>query len=290
MTRFALISKLILAVIFSGFLLAGQPIEAKSPPTAETVGNQEAAERDDSIDSTSGQVAVPLNRDEINSIAEALPEGEVRLMFNKKVVTGAEKNNASSNEGRPTDPLVRVRSGEEFSVLFTEGVKAVSHAQKQLYSFLVSSTFNSREWAAALGNVNKGKGFGHLILTFIITALLIFAGLGIEWLVRRATGGLRRQILDTASLGRLQFLGRVVSRLFLNILGLSTYILSTFMLCALIYDEPDPGYLIVSATLLPSYYIRFFILAANRRNLHCAYSRCKTKMPDSSITGQLSSS
>jgi small-conductance mechanosensitive channel len=34
-------------------------------------------------------------------------------------------------------------------------------------------------------------------------------------------------------------------------------------MCALIYDDPDPGYLIVSATLLSSYYIRFFILAAN---------------------------
>jgi hypothetical protein len=142
-------------------------------------------------------------------------------------------------------------------------VKAVSHVQKQLYSFFVSSSFNSREWAAALGNLNMGKGFGHLILTVFITALLIFAGLGIEWLVRRATEDLRRQILDTASLGRLQFLGRVVSRLFLNMLDLGTYILTTFMVCALIYEETDPGYLIVSATLLPSYYIRFFILAAN---------------------------
>ena len=54
-----------------------------------------------------------------------------------------------------------------------------------------------------------GKGFGHLMMTLFIAALLIFAGLAIEWLVRRSTENLRRQILDTASLGRLQFLGRV---------------------------------------------------------------------------------
>jgi hypothetical protein len=168
-----LVSRLILAVIFSGFLSVGQPIEAKSLPPAETVRKQEAAERDVSTDSTSGQAAVPLNRDEINSIAEALPEGEVRQMFNRKVAKRTEKDNASSDVRRSKDSLKRVRSGEEFSLLFTEGVKAVSDAQKQLYSFFVSSTFNSREWTSALGNLNKGQGFGHLILTIIITALLI---------------------------------------------------------------------------------------------------------------------
>ena len=263
MTRFALISKLILAVILSGFLIAVQLAEAASLQISETSDSQKTVERDDSKDLNLGQVAVQLNKDEINSIAAALPEGEARQMFKEKVAKGAKKEKASSDEGRPKDPLVRMRSGEEYSLLFGEGVRAVSHAQKQLYLFFATSTFNSREWTAALGNLNQGKGLGHLILTFIITALLILVGLGIEWLVRSATGGLRRQILDTASLGRLQFMGRVVSRLFLNILGLGTYILSTFMLCALIYDEPDPGFLIVSATLLPSYYIRFFILVAN---------------------------
>jgi small-conductance mechanosensitive channel len=263
MARFGLISKLMLAVIFSGLLIVGQSIAAKSTPTSEIVGNQEATARGGSTDSTSGQVAVPIKRDEINSIAEALPEGEAKQMFKERVAKGAEKDPAPAVEDPSKDPLKRVRSGEEFSLLFGKGVRAVSHAQKQLYSFFVSSSFNSREWTTALGNLNKGQGFGHLILTFIVSVLLILAGLGIEWMVRRATWGLRRQILDTASLGRLQFLGRVVSRLFLDMLGLGTYILSTFMLCALIYDEPDPGYLIVSITLLPSYYIRFFILAAN---------------------------
>jgi hypothetical protein len=43
-------------------------------------------------------MAVPLSQDEVDSIAEALPEGEVRQMFNKKVVTGAQMDNASADE------------------------------------------------------------------------------------------------------------------------------------------------------------------------------------------------
>ena len=108
-----------------------------------------------------------------------------------------------------------------------------------------------------------GKGFGHLILTLFIAALFIFIGLIIEWIVRRSTENLRRQILDTASLGRLKFMGRVFSRLFLNLLGFGIYMLTTFVLFAVFYDEGDPGFAIVSGTLLPSYYIRVFMLAVN---------------------------
>ena len=172
-----------------------------------------------------GRVAVQLNRDKINSVAKALPDAESKQMLKEEVVTGAGKDNTASEEDRPADPLARVRSGEEYSRIFFEGQKAFSRVQEQIYAFFTESTIDSREWAAALVNLNMGKGFGHLILTIFIAALLIFAGLGIEWLLRRATEGLRRQILDTASLGRFQFLGRVVSRLFLNLLGFGTYVL-----------------------------------------------------------------
>ena len=171
--------------------------------------------------------------------------------------SGEEKDEASLDE--------TFRSGEEFSLLFWESEKAFSRAQERFFSFFTSpaSTFDTSEWTKALDNLNLGKGFGHLVLTLFIAALFIFIGLTVEWLVRRSTGNLRRQILDTASLGRLQFLGRVVSRFFLNLLGFGTYVLTTFVLFAVFYDEGDPGFAIVSGILLPSYYIRVFMLAAN---------------------------
>jgi small-conductance mechanosensitive channel len=129
--------------------------------------------------------------------------------------------------------------------------------------FFIASAFGSREWTAALNNLNMGKGPGHLALTFFILAVFISCGLVMEWLVRRATGDLRRQLLDKVSLGPLQFLGRVVSRFLLDLLGVGTFMLTTFVLFAFFYDEGDAGYAILSSALLLSYYIRLAILASN---------------------------
>ena len=118
--------------------------------------------------------------------------------------------------------------------------KRSSHAPKEwLVSFFTqpAARFDKGEWSAGLNNLNLGWGFGHLVLTLVISALIVFVGLSVEWLVRRSTQNLRRQILDTASPGRLHFLGRVFSRLLLNAVGMGTYILATFVLWAIFYDE-----------------------------------------------------
>ena len=257
MARILLILKLVLATIAFGFFFNGQLIEAASPSMSETAANQEAVRRDDTKGASGGRVAIQLSQDEIDFIAAALPEGEARQIFKEKAAKGEDKDGASFDEA--------LRSGEEFTLIFFKGEKAFSRLQERLVSFFANptATFDKREWAAALNNLNLGQGIGHLTLTFFIAALLIFAGLAIEWLVRRSTENLRRQILDSASLGRLHFLGRVLSRLLLNMLGMGTYVLTTFVLWAIFYDDGDPGFAIISFVMLPSYYIRFFMLAAN---------------------------
>jgi small-conductance mechanosensitive channel len=240
-----------------GFLFAGQTIEAQSPTKVQTAENQTTARKEDLKAVSGGQIAVPFSQDEVDSIAAALPEGEVRQMFNEKVVTGAPMDNASADE----EPV----EGEEIATLFFDSEKAFSRVQQQIRAFFTkpASKIESQEWTVVLQNLTQGKGLGYLMLTFFIAALLIFGGLAMERLVRRFTEGLRRQILDTASLGRLQFLGRVFSRLLLNLLGLGTYMLTTFVLFAVFYDEGDPGFIIISMTLIVSYYIRLAFLAAD---------------------------
>jgi len=243
-----------------GLWHVGQPIDAicATVPETKVKVNQETVQNDDSKDSGGDQVAVQLSRDEADTIVEALPEGEARQMFKEKVTKGEEKNDATFDDDS-------IRSGEEFALLIYDGEKAFSRAQERLVSFFTkpTSSINTREWARAFDNLNLGRGSGHLVLTLFIAALFIFLGLAVELLVRRSTENLRRQILDTAPLGRLHFLGRVLSRLLLNMLGMSTYILTTFVLWAIFYNDGDPGYAIISGILLPSYYIRFFVLIAN---------------------------
>jgi small-conductance mechanosensitive channel len=258
MSRYLLINRLIVLAIFLSLIIAWQPVGAASSPASDTSANPETPAGDNSKDAGSDQLAVQFSPEEINAIAEALPDGEARQLFNQKVAKGEGLSDAAVDEES-------VRSGEEFAVLILDGEKAFSRAQERLVSFFTqpTSTIDTREWAAAFNNLNMGRGFGHLVLTLFIAALFIFLGLAVELLVRRSTENLRRQILDTASLGRLHFLGRVLSRLLLNLLGMGTYILTTFVLWAIFYDDGDPGFALISGVLLPSYYIRFFNLAAN---------------------------
>ena len=255
MARSALILKLILLPIISGFLLGAPSIEAASPSNVETPANPATARSDDSKPVSGDQIAVPLSKDEIDSIAAALPEGEAKQMFKEKTATRPMKDKAESDE--------TYKKGEGLIPIFFEGEKEFSEAQEHLRSFFTESKFNSREWTAALDNLNKGKGSGHLLLTLFIVAVLIFCGFIMEWFVRRATSDLRRQLLDSVSLGRLQFFGRGVSRLLLDLLGLGVFMLTTFVLYASLYDEGDPGFQIVSSALLLCNYIRFAILACN---------------------------
>jgi small-conductance mechanosensitive channel len=255
MARYALIIKLILVPIVLGFLFAVPSIEAASAPKSETTANHGTALSDESKNVTGGQIAVQLSQEEIDSIAAALPEGEARQMFKEKTATDAQKDKVASDE--------TYKKGEGLIPIFLEGEKEFSEAQEQLHSFFTESKFSPREWSAALNNLNMGKGGGHFMLTLFVVAVLIFCGLIMEWLVRRATGDLRRQLLDTVSLGHLQILGRFISRFLLDLLGVGIFMLTTFVVFAFFYDEGDPGFLIVSSALLLCYYIRFAILACN---------------------------
>jgi small-conductance mechanosensitive channel len=257
MARQALVAKLCLAMVVAGFLFVHQPVRAVSPSKSGMVESQVTVPNEDSKDTPEHQIAVDFSQNEIDSIAATLPEGEVRQMFENKIAIGAESAKSASDEAP--------KEGEEFARFIFLAEKAYSKVQAKILLFLAepTATLDANEWRAAFDNLNMGKGLGHFFLTYLIVALMIVVGLAIEFLVNRSTEKLRRQILDTAPLGRLHFLGRVLSRLMLNILGLFTYILTTFVLFATFFDEADPGYLIVLLTLLPSYYIRFFILTAN---------------------------
>jgi hypothetical protein len=56
----------------------GQPIDAMSATVPETKVNHGTVQKDDSKNSGGDQVAVQLSRDEADTIAAALPEGEAR--------------------------------------------------------------------------------------------------------------------------------------------------------------------------------------------------------------------
>jgi small-conductance mechanosensitive channel len=78
----------------------------------------------------------------------------------------------------------------------------------------------------------------------------------------RTTDDIRQNLINAARLGKLHFFGRLLSRMLLDAMGIGVYILTTFILFVMIYQEGKPSYAIVSAYLIVSYYIMIFLFGA----------------------------
>jgi hypothetical protein len=92
--------------------------------------------------------------------------------------------------------------------------------------------------------------------------VIIAIGLAACWLFQRATTGMQEKILNAVRLGKLQFLGRVLSRMLLDGLGIGIYMMVTFIIFAIFFREETANYRIVSIYLLTSYYVIVLALGA----------------------------
>jgi small-conductance mechanosensitive channel len=237
-----------LMVIF--LLFACQTVHATSKKTAEPEQNQQTAAEAAKQDAREAR----FTPEEIEAIAAALPDGKTKDNFLKGFASASEKKKPAEND---------VRTGEGGAVYYHNGASAVYTAKKRLLAYFTQPATQSGEWKAALNNINKAEGLGHLMLSVLVAALIVTIGVFAERMVKRATQPLRRQILEKARLGRLRFLGRVISNLFLNILGFATYMLTTYIIAALLYSPANPANDVIGYVILPSYYIKFLILVAN---------------------------
>ena len=243
----------ILALMVTLILLGYQPILAASEEAAATEQSQQTAGQ------TEQNLAkeIPLTQEEIDSISGAMQQGEARTMFEERVAA-AESEAKVENTPRGGGG----RTGEGAGVYYHIGAGAIDNAKKKLLAHFTEPSSQTGEWKAAFNNINKGKGLGHLISTVLIAIVIIGIGLFVERMVKKATQPLRQQILERAHLGRLRFLGRVISNFFLNVLGFAAFVATTFLLHALLIEHGSPRFDVIGFFLLPAYYIKFFILIA----------------------------
>jgi hypothetical protein len=83
--------------------------------------------------------------------------------------------------------------------------------------------------------LSGGRGVGHIGLTLLIGFGIIVCGIIVERLVLRLTANLQEQILTSVTLGKLQRLGRFIFRILLELLGIGSYILITFILLIIFF-------------------------------------------------------
>ena len=202
------------------------------------------------------QMPANMTSAEVDAYLAGLSDQQVRQLMSQKLKLDAVGNLSSGAEGGTS-------VGEHSpGTIFHELADGVFDAVDQVASFFSGTKRNSSKRSAILNRLSGGKGLGHLVLTVFIGFALIVGGILIERLVLRLTENLRQQVLTSVALGKLQRLGRFISRLLLDALGVGAYMLTTFILFIIFFRQEEAGYWVVSDILIASYYFWVIMFAA----------------------------
>ena len=193
--------------------------------------------------------AEQLAPDAVHAHVAGLTDEQVRQAYTQKLkqASTAPINSKPQEMGKG--------SWQDISTQFYGAAHSLATVFKRIGAFFSGESKDNGHWGDAIAKMTDGKGGFHLFLTLIGVVVIIFLGLAVRWFFRRATTEIQENILNAVQLGRLQFLGRVLSRMLLDALGVGIYMLVTFILFVLFYQEGTPNYIIVSVFLIVSYYV-----------------------------------
>jgi small-conductance mechanosensitive channel len=163
------------------------------------------------------QVPQNLSPEEIDAHLATMNDVQVRQELAQKLKHEASLKAPAAAKGRLSDVFYR----------FAERAAAVF---KKISSIFSVAAERSNQWDAAIKKLSGGQSTSHLMGILFATALIIACGLILKMLFVRATRDVRKQLLQTMRLGRLEFFGRVLSRMLLNAAGVAIYALTTFIL------------------------------------------------------------
>ncbi len=230
------------------------------PVTSQTAGIPAAILTKANTTGTEAEAKIPegLSPDEVDAYLAGLSDKQARQLLASQLKERAAGNSTSQvakdymSEEDPADQL------------FHKLTLGASVVIDQIASFFSSDSDKegSLNWQVIFNRLSGGRGVGHIMLTLLICLGIIACGMGVKRLVLRLTANLQEQILTSVTLGNLQRIGRFISRLLLELLGIGAYVLTTFILLVSFFRQEDAGYWIVSEILIASYYLMVIIFAA----------------------------
>jgi small-conductance mechanosensitive channel len=197
----------------------------------------------------SDQKAESMSPAEVDSHLAGMSDEKVRQAYAQKLKQENAAKITSSPEAKGKGTFKGV------SAKFYGAARSAAAILKRVRGFFPGGQKDSGQWSDAINRLTDGKGGFHLILTLMGLIVIIALGLAVRWLFQRTTSDIRQNILNAVRLGKLQFLGRILSRMLLDALGVGIYMLTTFIIFVLLYQEGTPNYPIVSVYLIISYYI-----------------------------------
>ena len=205
---------------------------------------------------SSDQQAEPKSPAEVDNHLAGMSDEEVRQAYAQKLKQDAEKQSASGPNAEQGG------SGNKVIDSFYKAARIAAAGLKRAGGIFSGEHRSDVQWSAAVAKLTGGKGVPYLLGTIAGLVVIIALGLVLRWLFLRNTADIRKNLMQAVHLGKLQFLGRVLSRGLLDAIGLGVYIMATFILFVLIYQEGKPSYTIVSAYLIVSYYVLAFDFGA----------------------------
>jgi len=199
------------------------------------------------------KIPADLAPDQVDGYLAGLSDEQAR-----KLLAAELKKKAAAKSGKEAKELVGV---EDKWVAF-----AFYAAQNTLLALsgqitgIIDGAHTSAEtdvWEKLVG----GKGFDSFLRAVGSIVLIILLGWAAERLLLRKTERLRSQVVKAIPHGGWERAGLILSRLFLDGVGLGVYVLVTFLAHFILYSQWDLGYLVSGAVIL-TYYFRIVELAA----------------------------
>ena len=202
--------------------------------------------------------AEPTVAENIDSHIAGMSDVQVRKAYAQKLKQEASVQSASARASKST------RSMSEVSASFYGAARGASAVLTRVGSIFFGSETKSDavQLSDTVAKLSDGKGALHLLLILAGVAATIAMGLLLRMLFLRSTSDLRENMLHAARLGRLHFGGQVLSRMLLDALGVGVYVLVTFIIFVVAYEEGKPSYTIASVYILVSYYLMAFAFGA----------------------------
>jgi small-conductance mechanosensitive channel len=200
--------------------------------------------------------AEPISPEEVDNHLAAMSDEQVRQAYAQKLKQDLEKQSASNQDSEEAS------TGNWVLDTYFKAARTASAGLKRAGGLLSAEQRRDIQWGNAVAKLSAGNGAPYLLGTLAGLALIIFLGLLMRWLFLRNTSDIRKNLMKAVHLGKLEFLGRVLSRALLDAIGIGVYIVTTFILFILIYQEGKPSYTIVSAFLIVSCYIMVFDFGA----------------------------
>jgi small-conductance mechanosensitive channel len=238
-------------LFFFGLLCCAQVGWSANPMAVKSIKSKKKSEAKEEV-----QLPKHLSGDQVDAFMAALSDQQARRLLIEELKKKAAAEAVTAEAGEQASRGSGVRQ------IVDQADSTADAVLKRLEGIFRGSASVLSQWRALIGILSDYKGTASLLMTCLGLIALIGAGLLGEWLLLRLTENFRNQLFATVALGRLQKLGRILLRLFLNAFGVMAYVLITLILFVVFYDKGNAAYIIIGTYLIVSYYLLAIILLA----------------------------